>query len=870
MSGVHHQYAIRQSFAAVSWRGQLRARPTIQILEDRTLLSFNAPLTLPTDVSPEGLVAADLTGNGILDLVVANQGFSADGTFRAVSILLGNGDGSFQPARNIDIGPFPFAVAVGDFNGDGTPDLAVTHAEPLASNLDTVSILLGNGDGTFRAAGDLQVGMDPRAVAVGDFRGDGKLDLVTANASDGTVSILQGNGDGTFQTAVTLPVGPIPDGVAVGNFNGNLGIVTADEGDVFGNGGGVSVLLGNGDGSFQPAVNYDLGNAGSRPAARGVAVADLTGSGIPDLVTGNGSDDGSTVSVFLGSGDGTFQSAVAYPVVPVDSRIAISSVLSVGVGNFDGQQDIVVGNGSLLQNAGGELSQLFLLPGNGDGTFRAPVGINTGPLPAGLAVGQFTSDGNLDVAVDSVSGGDVIIFLGHGDGTFNNAPEFPAGAGAISIAQADFTGSGIRDLVTANTSDDTISVLFGNGDGTFQAPVTYAVGHFPEFVATADLTGNGIQDIIVATTGTGTHGTLSVFLGNGDGTFQAPITIDPGLQIFFPRSMAVGEFDGDGIPDLAISYDGPAGEAAVLVLAGNGNGTFRQLSNVVFGNLSSAGRLAVADVNGDGNDDLLLPADSVNSGGVEVLLGNGNGTFRDTGLTPTTVGGASAVAVGDFGNGFPDLAVTNFLSNTVSVFLGNGSGLFLQAPVNYTIGGNPRSVLVADLEGGGILDIVTASSTGSTVSVLRGNGDGTFESEIRYLSGAGTNAVVAGDFNGDGARDLATANGVSGTVSVLLNRNDGTGPAGPRAGHTSTVRVAALDTVFAGTRPEPASPVVARPPSAEVTVAAAFASGPMAATNPLQAPPTTAEGILVRRRQVDAADGAGLADPLTADLVGVV
>src|SRR5262249_34555065 len=149
-------------------------------------------------------------------------------------------------------------------------------------------------------------------------------------------------------------------------------------------------------------------------------------------------------------------------------------------------------------------------------------------------------------------------------------------------------------------------------------------------------------------------------------------------------------------------------------------------------------------------------------------LGDGQGGFRDIGLSRTTIGGASAVAVGNFGNGFPDLAVTNFLSNNVSVFLGHGSGLFLQAPVNYTGGGNPRAVLLADLEGNGLLDIVTANSTGNSISVLLGNGDGSFQPEIRYLTGSGTNAVAAGDFNGDGALDLATANGVSGSASVLL------------------------------------------------------------------------------------------------------
>jgi hypothetical protein len=148
-----------------------RFRPHIESLENRSLLSFNAPLNLPTDVSPEGITVADLTGNSISDLVVANNGFAGDGTFAGVSILLGNGDGTFQPASNIDVGPHPYAVAVGDFDGDGTPDLAVTHAESLPSNnVDTVSILLGNGNGTFRAGGELQVGMNPKAIVDANTR----------------------------------------------------------------------------------------------------------------------------------------------------------------------------------------------------------------------------------------------------------------------------------------------------------------------------------------------------------------------------------------------------------------------------------------------------------------------------------------------------------------------------------------------------------------------------------------------------------------------------------------------------------------------------------------------------------------------------
>ena len=257
-----------------------------------------------------------------------------------------------------------------------------------------------------------------------------------------------------------------------------------------------------------------------------------------------------------------------------------------------------------------------------------------------------------------------------------------------------------------------------------------------------------------------------------------------------------------------------------------------------------------------------------------MLLGDGQGGFRDIGLSPSTVGGASAVAVGDFGNGFPDLAVTNFLSNNVSVFLGNGSGLFLQAPVNYTVGGNPRAILLADLQGNGILDIVTVNSTGNSICVLLGNGDGMFQPEIRYLTGSGTTAVVGGDFNGDGALDLATSNAVSGSVSVLLNRNDGTSPQArstsshngqnsASAARAQATRFAALDVLFRGA---PAK-AIGQEPAVAARDAALSGQQVGALTTPAAHPAVAVHGTpqLHPLKQDHAAGAVGL-DPVLLDV----
>jgi hypothetical protein len=376
----------------------------MEILEDRCLLSFAPPVPYFTGHDPEVAATADLTGDNITDLVVTNNG-SGGSDVGSLSVLLGNGDGTFQPARNVFVGPQPWGVAVGDFDGDGIPDLAVTHASKILPSRNTVTILLGNGDGTFRPAGDYQVGADPFSIAVADFRNNGTLDLVTADqgggAFTGSVSVLLGNGDGTFQNAVSVPGLPQffqPNSVAVGDLrgDGNLDIVTA------GNGNYVLVFLGNGDGTFQPPVSY----ATRSLFARWVAVGDFNGDGIPDLVTANEFQGGfqyhASVSVFLGNGDGTFADAVNYSLVDASSADDLRDDVSVVVGDFSGtsQEDVIVSARANGSSADG----LYQLVGNGDGTFQAPVPIRSVLFPKVAATGDFNGDGLLDLAVPSEFG----------------------------------------------------------------------------------------------------------------------------------------------------------------------------------------------------------------------------------------------------------------------------------------------------------------------------------------------------------------------------------------------------------------------------------------------------------------------------------
>src|SRR5207245_2738785 len=210
----------------------------------QTVSFIDARRDFAVGTNPQSVAAGDFNGDGGPDLAVANSGSSN------VSVLLGNGDGTFQAARTFAAGTTPASVAVGDVNGDGRPDLAVANSGSIYGAYNNVLVLLGNGDGTFQAARTFAAGGGPLSVAVGDVNGDGRPDLAVANYSSNTVSVLLGNGDGTFQAAQTFAAGSRPSSVAVGDVNGDgrpdLAVANYSSNNA-------SVLLGNGGGTYEAA-----------------------------------------------------------------------------------------------------------------------------------------------------------------------------------------------------------------------------------------------------------------------------------------------------------------------------------------------------------------------------------------------------------------------------------------------------------------------------------------------------------------------------------------------------------------------------------------------------------------------------------------
>jgi len=374
--------------------------------------------------------------------------------------------------------------------------------------------------------------------------------------------------------------------------------------------------------------------------------------------------------------------------------------------------------------------------------------------------------------------------------TFASAVHYGAGSKPDSVAIGDLNGDGKLDLATANTASNNVSVLLGNGTGTFAAAVNYAAGAGAGSVVIRDLNADSKLDLVTANTSTGAN-SVSVLLGNGNGTFSAAVLYPVGTK---PSSVAVGDLNGDGKPDLATAN---SGSTTVSVLLGNGNGTFSAAVN--YGGIAGAAAIAIGDLNNDGKADLLT-ANPVSTR-LAVLLGNGDGTF---GPMDTPYGGdyPLALALADLnGDGKLDVVVANVTNNTVGVLLGNGSG-GVGNPANYAAGNGPVGVAISDLDGDGKLDIAAANQRGDSVSVLTGNGNGTFAAAVQYPVGDGSLAVAIADFDGDGLRDVATANVNSNNVSVLSNATVVPFTTGPTATISGTAKVGQTLTAGEGT-PDP-------------------------------------------------------------------
>lgn len=374
--------------------------------------------------------------------------FAAAMLFFAFVIGDAQGTVEFKPAASYRVGTAPGAVAIGDFNGDGKQDLAVANAGNAGVADDgNVSVLLGNGDGTFQAAVNVAAGKNPASIVAGDFNGDGKLDLAVSNRGDpatgagAAVIILLGKGDGSFQAPTTLALQFTPVAVVAGDFNGDLKLDLAIAGSLS-TFNGVAVLLGNGDGSFQAPVETVLSRVPSF-----MVMNDFNGDGKPDLAVSRLFG----VDLLLGNGDGSFQ------IAPTPALSIFVGYLASADFNLDHKADLLVRRAGFCFSRC-QPAQFSVFLGNGDGTLQTAHTVGPG---VAATVADFDGDGKPDLAL--ASPGSVNVLVGNGDGSFQPPVNFAAGGGALLMAAGDLNGDKAPDLVLTDSGANTATVLLNTG-----------------------------------------------------------------------------------------------------------------------------------------------------------------------------------------------------------------------------------------------------------------------------------------------------------------------------------------------------------------------------------------------------------------------
>lgn len=676
---------------------------------------------------PKSILASDFNNDTKPDIVVINGS--------GASVLLGNGDGTLKPPVSYGSSNFATSVAVGDLDGDGKVDLAVS-SYGFGSN-GVVSIMLGNGDGTFLPSVNYSSAPSPFSIVKGDFNGDSKLDLATANIQVDSVSILLGNGDGTFGTHVNYAAGGFPYELSTGDFNsdGKSDLVIA------GNGSGLSILKGNGDGTFQKSINF-LGGGNF------ATVLDLNGNAKPDIVS---AQTATSVAVFINQTgphniSGTVKDNNNVPLS--DATVVLTGGTSViiktdATGTF-AFNDLTVG-------------QTYTVTATKTNYTFAPLNQTFNNLTSNVIANFIGTLNNYSISgsVKDISG--------------------------VGMAGVTMTLSGSMSGTIITGADGTYAFTNLPGGGNYTVTPTLAKFMFsPPSSTSNNLSSNRVVNFTgrVATY-TISGGVLSVDNGSNIDGFTIELT---GTRTGTAVTTSFG-YSFSGLP-----VDGDYTVTAYLAnrlftnfkLLPPKSHSFTALSSNVMANFS-AKRLAFGtgnsdplgiasgDLNGDGKLDIAVA--TTTGSNIQVLLGNGDGTLQTQVAYPADSNPADVVIADFDGDGKADVASANIFGSNVSIFIGNGDGT-LKTRVNYPVGSQPSKLSVSDFNNDGKIDLAALGSP-NTLSILLGNSNGTFQPAINRTIATAVFSVLPGDFNGDGKPDLVML-GFPGNVLVLVGRGDGT------------------------------------------------------------------------------------------------
>ncbi|CAF4246712.1 unnamed protein product [Rotaria sp. Silwood2] len=764
--------------------------------------TFAQALNYPTGYySPRFISVGDFNNDKLLDFVTVDYGSYT------LSVYLGNGNGTFQNRIWLSTGDYyPNSLVVGDLNNDTQDDIVVTF-----SYSSTIGIFLAYANGTFNNMQNYStdIGTSPWSAVLSDFNKDDIVDIAVLNPDIPSINVFLGDSHGNFPRKFTLFIEDASDSysIATGDFNNDKEIDIA-VGNIGTN--DISVLLLRYQPDFVNSIVYSQGSS-SHPSA--VTTADFNNDNLLDIVVTNAGSDNiqillgyreetfmnnitystgtnshpqhvvvtdlnkdslldivvvsswnSALRVFLSSGNGTFSSSTEY----ITGYPSLPNSIAVGDLNQDGWNDVVVAN-TATNNIGVFLG--FDYP-----TFTSDniVLKQRDSVPYYVAIGDFNKDSQWDIAIACRKKNNIAVILGNENGTFASEQlnDLPPSAGPVSLAVGDFNNDNISDIVVANSKDASISIFLGNGNGTFATYIDQStVESSPVSIGVGDFNNDSRQDIVVAFDWSDIIG---IFIGIGNGSFEEQMSYTMPKDSF-PVWVVVGDVNSDNMQDIAVAN---FNDDSIGILLGNGNGTFKNVALYSTGKNSGPCSIAIGDINKDNSVDIVVANRHIQN--VGIFFGYSNGTFF---LEKTYMTGPGSmlmsVAVEDLNNdAVLDIVFSDFGSGkgNIGVLYGLGNGKFL-VPKIYSTGVNsdPSSITICDLDNDGRLDFIVSNSKKNNIGIMLRNGSEPLGKQTTFSTGNNSSpySVIVSDFNNDDKLDIAVANSRGNNISILLGYGNG-------------------------------------------------------------------------------------------------